>query len=164
MNFFYIRQHRVYLTLPTSFKMFLVGEDAINFELLDTNFHLWLSSFFYVQYFPKVFSRKIVLQMHIMWSNKFGNSELNKSRFSFLMMSQSLWYITCIGTPRGTIWCFPSSLGSLCMGAPQDLALWTPFRGQCHMVWGCWGLQLLCVFTVSQYFHRGSRSALKKKK
>ena len=35
--------------------------------------------------------------MHIMWSDKFGNSELNKKSFSFLMMFQSLWYITCVG-------------------------------------------------------------------
>lgn len=38
--FFYIGQQRVYLTLPPSCKMFLVREDAVNFELLDTNFHL----------------------------------------------------------------------------------------------------------------------------
>ena len=35
--------------------------------------------------------------MHIIWSDKFGNSELNKNSVSFLIMSQSLWYIMCVG-------------------------------------------------------------------
>ena len=35
--------------------------------------------------------------MHIIWSDIFGNSELNKNSFSFLIMSQSLWYIMCVG-------------------------------------------------------------------
>lgn len=89
-----------------------------------------------MQYFPKLFSRMFVIQIYVMWSEKFENSWLNSKFFFPKDVSKPLINYEYCKSPRGgySIQCFSNTFGkSFVWEHLEVLFPWIHFRE--HAIW-----------------------------